>query len=172
LRFLTYFGFADDPRLDAGWETLFETLLGENCLKCRYQKQPCLWLAVKALWAFAVAPKRGDAPAAIACAAEALLSYDFDFEEKDSRWLRFGFPWYNQSDLLDMLEALAVCGYAPDPRFRALTQHLRQKQTDDGYWLKEGGSSAIRIGRKGQPNKWITLKALGILKKEAEVNDG
>jgi hypothetical protein len=68
--------------------------------------------------------------------------------------------WYFQSDLLDALEALAACGYAGDPRFRALTRHVLDKQQDDGRWLKEAGSTAVRIERKGQPSKWITLKAL------------
>ena len=71
--------------------------------------------------------------------AEALLSYTFDFEGKEARWLRFGFPWNYQSDLLDALEALAACGCAADPRFRALADHVRDRQGDDGRWLKEGG---------------------------------
>ena len=108
----------------------------------------------------------------IARTAEALFSRNFDFEGKEARWLRFGFPWYYQSDLLDALEALAACGYAADSRFRALAQHVRQKQGDDGCWLKEGGSTAVRIERKERPSKWITLKALRVLKKVAEANDG
>ena len=57
-------------------------------------------------------------------AAEALLSHPFDFAGEEARWLRFGFPWYFQSDLLDALEALAACGYATDSRFRALAQKV------------------------------------------------
>ena len=84
--------------------------------------------------------------------------------------MRFGFPWYFQSDLLDALEALAACGYTSDPRFRALAQHVVDKQQDDGRWLKEGGSTAARIERKGHPSKWITLKALRVLKKMGEAS--
>jgi|GEM_PF-4647059 len=62
------------------------------------------------------------------------------------------------------LEALAACGYAADSRFRALAQHIVAKQSDDGRWLKEGGSTAVRIERKGKPSKWITLKALRVIK--------
>ena len=100
--------------------------------------------------------------------AEALLSHQFDFEAADARWLRLGFPWYFQSDLLDALEALAVWGHAVDPRFGSLAQRLLDKQTQDGRWLKEGGSTAVYIERRGQPSKWITLKALRVLKSMEE----
>jgi hypothetical protein len=171
LRFLTYFGYGDDPREGEGWNAMIERLEQDDGLICWYQKQrPCHWLAVKALWAFSAAPVDWDVRAAMARAAEALLSHDFDFEGEEARWLRFGFPWYFQSDLLDALEALAACGYAADPRFRALAQHIMDKQQADGRWLKEGGSTAVRIERKGQPSKWITLKALRVLKTMEEAN--
>lgn len=162
LRFLAYFGYGDDPRVDEGWSAMIKRLQQDDGLICWFQKQrPCHWLAVKALWAFAAAPVDRDVRAVIARTAGALLSHDFDFEGEEARWLRFGFPWYFQSDLL---EALAACGYAADSRFRALAQHVVDKQQDDGRWLKEAGSTAVRIERKGQPSKWITLKALRVLK--------
>lgn len=172
LRFLAYFGYGDDPRVDKGWRAMVERLKRDDGLICWYQKQPCHWLAVKALWAFAAAPAGQDVRAVIARTAEALLSHDFDFEGEEVRWLRFGFPWYFQSDLLDALEALAACGYAADSRFGALAQYLVDKQQDDGRWLKEAGSTAVRIEGKGRPSKWITLKALRILKKMEEASDG
>jgi hypothetical protein len=172
LRFLTYFGYGEDPRVGEGWRTMIERLEQDDGLLCWYQKQPCHWLAVKALWAFAVAPAGWDTRAVIARTAESLLSHDFDFEGEEARWLRFGFPWYCQSDLLDALEALAACGYTADPRFRALAQHVVDKQQANGRWLKETGSTTTRIERKGQPSRWITLKALRVLKKMKEANDG
>ncbi|MGA9351338.1 MAG: hypothetical protein WBW48_21375 [Anaerolineae bacterium] len=169
LRFLAHFGYGDDPRVDEGWRAMIERLEQDDGLICWYQKQhPCHWLAVKALWAFAAAPKGWDVRGAIARTAEALLSHDFDFEGEEACWLRFGFPWYFQSDLLDALEALAACGYAADPRFWTLVQHVVKKQQDDGRWFKEGGSTAVRIERNGQPSKWITLKALHVLKQFGE----
>lgn len=173
LRFLAYFGYGDDPPVDEGWRAMIERLERDDGLICWYQKQrPCHWLAVKALWAFAAAPAGQDVRAVIARTAEAFLSHDFDFEGEETRWLRFGFPWYFQSDLLDGLEALAACDYAPDPRFRALAQRVVAKQSDDGRWSKEGGSTAVRIERKGEPSKWITLKALRVLKRMEEASDG
>ena len=173
LRFLAHFGYGDDPHVDEGWRAIIERLERDDGLICWYQKQrPCHWLAVKALWAFAAAPAGQDVRAVIARTAEALLSHDFDFEGEEARWLRFGFPWYFQSDLLDALEALAACGYAADSRFRALAQHVVDKQQDDGRWLKEAGSTAGRIEHKGRPSKWITLKALRVLKKVEEATDG
>jgi len=166
LRFLAYFGYGDDPRVDEGWRAMIERLEQDDGLICWYQKErPCHWLAVKALWAFAATPAGRDVRAVMERTSEALPSHDFDFEGEEARWLRFGFPWYFQSDLLDALEALAGCGHAADSRFRALAQHLVDKQQDNGRWLKESGSTAVRIERKGQPSKWITLKALRVLKR-------
>jgi hypothetical protein len=169
LRFLSHFGYCDDPRLDPGWDALAGRLMGEQPLRCRYEKRPCNWLAVKALWAFAVAPRERDMTAVAARTAEALLSYKFDFEAREARWLRLGFPWYFQSDLLDALEALAVWGHAADSRFGSLAQHILDKETEDGRWLKEGGSTAVPIERRGQPSKWITLKALRVQKSMEDV---
>jgi hypothetical protein len=57
LRFLAYFGFGDDPRVEQGWATMAEWLDRDDGLICWYQKQrPCHWLAVKGLWALAAAP--------------------------------------------------------------------------------------------------------------------
>jgi len=164
LRFLSHFGYGDDARLDPGWNALAGRLMEEQPLRCRYEKEPCNWLAVKALWSFAAAPAGRDVTAVAACMAEALLSYEFDFETREARWLRLGFPWYYQSDLLDALEALAVWGHAADPRFGSLARHILDKQTEDGRWVKEGGSTVVRLERRGQPSKWITLKALRVLK--------
>jgi hypothetical protein len=165
LRFLAYFGYRDDPRVEPGWKALVERLERDDGLTCWYQKQrPCHWLAVKALWAFAAAPATQEVHAAITRTAEALLSHHFDFAGEEAQWLRFGFPWYFQSDLLDALGALAACGYAADSRFRALARYVSEKQDDDGRWLKEGGSTAVPIERKGQPSKWITLGALRVLR--------
>ena len=165
LRFLAYFGYGEDPRVEPGWEAMVERLERDDGLICWYQKQrPCHWLAVKALWALTSAPDAQNARTAVTKTAEALLSHPFDFAGEEARWLRFGFPWYFQSDLLDALEALAACGYAADSRFRALAQKVREKQRNDGRWLLEGGSTAVRIERKGHPSKWITLKALRVLK--------
>ncbi len=165
LRFLAHFGYGDDPRVAEGWGMLIERLEQYDGLICWYQKErPCLWLAVKALWALAAAPEGQDVHAAVTRAAEAILSYDFDFEGEDARWLRFGFPWYFQSDLLDALGALVACGYAADPRLSTLTRHVVDKQQEDGRWLKEAGSTAVRIERKGRPSQRITLWALWVLK--------
>jgi hypothetical protein len=169
LRLLAHFGYGDDPWVGEGWRAMVERLERDDGLVCWYQRErPCHWLAVKALWAFAAAPGRCDVGAAMGRTADALLSHDFDFAGEESRWLRFGFPWYFQSDLLDALEALAACGYAGDPRFRALTQHVVDMRTADGRWLKEAGSTAVSMERKGQPSKWITLKALRVLKRAAD----
>ncbi len=164
LRFLARFGYAEDPRVEAGWAAMVQRFSHDDGLRCWYQKHPCHWLAVKALWAFATCPDPARVSAAIARTAEAVLEHRFNFAGDEACWLRFGFPWYYQSDLLDALEALAASGYAADERFRALAQHVRCKQGQDGRWLLQGGSTVMRMERKGHPSKWITVRALRLLK--------
>lgn len=79
LRFLAYFGYGDDPRVDEGWRAMIERLGRDDGLICWYHKQrPCHWLAVKALWAFTVAPAAQEVHTAMTRTAEALLSHPFD----------------------------------------------------------------------------------------------
>jgi hypothetical protein len=165
LRFLSHFGFGEDPRLQQGWQSMIDWLDRDEGLICWYQKQrPCHWLAVKSLRAFALTPDFLDVRAAITRTAEALLSHRFEFEGEEGLWLRFGFPWYFQSDLLDALEALAACGYSADARWGDLAQHVLAKRQQDGRWLQGGGCATARVEHVGQPSKWITLKALRVLK--------
>jgi hypothetical protein len=45
---------------------------------------------------------------------------------------------------------------------------IRQKQDDRGRWMLEydyTGKSWVDLGEKKQPNKWVTLRALRVLRK-------
>ncbi|MFQ6015250.1 MAG: hypothetical protein ACE5NP_07395 [Anaerolineae bacterium] len=168
LRFLVRFGYGEDPRTQKGFRHLAETLKDEDGLRCRSAEgQPCLWAAVKALWAFAEIPKamRSEhVQEVIERLAEAVLGYDFDFAEREKRWLKFGFPLTYQSDVLDATGALVRLGYGPDPRLRKFIEIVIEQQDEGGRWIKRTGATVIRGGRRGQPSKWVTLRALRILK--------
>jgi hypothetical protein len=81
-------------------------------------------------------------------------------------WLRLGFPLMYQTDILELLEIFADLKIR-DPRLQAALDILKSKQMKDGRWKLESsnnGKMLVNIEKKGQPSKWITLKALKVLK--------
>jgi hypothetical protein len=63
-----------------------------------------------------------------------------------------------------MLMVLAKLGHGKDPRFRQHAEIVLSMQDEHGRWAKRAGSRTIDAGKNGQPNKWITLNALRMLK--------
>jgi hypothetical protein len=81
-------------------------------------------------------------------------------------WLKFGFPLMYQDDVLEILEILAKLK-VKDPRLDDAVGLVERKRTDDGRWILEStfnGRFIADIERKGKPSKWITLKALQVLR--------
>jgi len=37
-------------------------------------------------------------------------------------------------------------------------------QTDDGRWVKRYGTRALQVEKRGQPSRWITIRALRAVK--------
>lgn len=80
-------------------------------------------------------------------------------------WLRFGFPLMYQTDVVELLEIFADL-QIKDPRLADAIKVVRTKQTKEGKWKLANsfnGKTLVDIEKKGQPSKWITLKALKIL---------
>lgn len=62
---------------------------------------------------------------------------------------------------------LAALGYGRDPRLANAMALVLQKQDAQGRWKLEHkyyNKVWVDFGRGGQPNKWITLRALRALK--------
>ena len=81
-------------------------------------------------------------------------------------WLRLGFPLMYNTDILELLGIFASLGHY-DPRLDDALAVLVSKQQPDGRWLLENtfnGKLQVRIEQKGKPSKWITLKALEVLR--------
>lgn len=82
-------------------------------------------------------------------------------------WKRFGFPLFYQSDALEVLDILTHLG-VKDGRMKRALDLLMEKQTVEGKWILENsfnGKMWVDIEKKGMPSKWITLKAVRILKR-------
>jgi hypothetical protein len=71
------------------------------------------------------------------------------------------------TDLLQNVEALVGLVYGNDPRLASALTIISEKQDAQGRWLLEydyTGKTWINFGAKKQTNKWVTLRALRVLR--------
>jgi hypothetical protein len=141
--------------------------------------QPCGWGAVKALKAFSqLAPHQHtpEVQQAIAVGVEFLFSRDpaaadYPYSEKvGPAWFKLGFPLSYWSDVLETVEVLADLGCGSDARLSNAVQFVLNKQDSQGRWKLENslnGKMWVDIEKKGKPSKWVTLRALRVLKRTA-----
>ncbi len=139
---------------------------------------PCAWGAVKAMLSFSKVPpslRTKRISAAIDQGVEFLLGcdpavadYSFGYGDKpSSSWFKLGYPLAYVADVLQNLEVLATLGQARDERLSHALQLIESKQDEQGRWKLEysyNGKTWFNIERKGRPSKWITLRALRVLK--------
>jgi hypothetical protein len=183
-------GYADDPRVQAALDWQARAITGAG--QVRYLKsgttgpgfacsanlgQPCGWGATKAMKALtAVPPDRRTPPVqrAIETGAEFLLSRDpaaadYPYTERvSSTWFKFGFPLSYWSDVLETTAVLVELGYGDDPRLDHAFQLILSKQDAQGRWKLENALNDkmwTNIEQKGKPGKWVTLRALRVLKR-------
>jgi hypothetical protein len=82
-------------------------------------------------------------------------------------WWKFGFPVFYVTDILQIASALNGLGYGNDPRLANTLEIIREKQDKQGRWTLEydyAGKTWVDFGEKNQPNPWVTLRALRVLK--------
>ncbi len=141
-------------------------------------KLACAWGAVKVMLAFSKLPAEKKTPlvkSAIERGVEFLFSvdpasaeYPHGYADKPSgNWWKFGFPVFSVTDLLQNVEALVGLGYGGDPRLRNAMDLIREKQDDQGRWVLEyhyTGKTWLDFGTRKKPNKWVTLRAVRVLK--------
>jgi hypothetical protein len=144
-------------------------------------KLPCAWGGAKVMMAFSVLPEERRTPLienAIQHGVDFLFSvdpakatYPSGFADKPSgNWWKFGFPVFYVTDILQILEALIGLGYGDDTRLENALNLIREKQDDAGRWPLEysyAGKTWVDFGPKKEPNKWVTLRALRVLKATA-----
>jgi hypothetical protein len=122
----------------------------------------------------------------------AVADYPFGTGNRPSSiWFKFYYPLRSQADVLQNLEALTALGQAQNPRLANALNLVISKQNQQGRWLLErtykeladtqekkvfywyqnslklyitGKELAEIQEKKGQPSKWVTLRALRVLK--------
>lgn len=142
--------------------------------------KPCAWGAVKALRALANIPVKWQSERvknATALAAEFLLSHDLSKANYPTsgrvsgEWFKFGFPLSYTSDVLEAVAALCDAGCAHDPRLQRAFDLVRNKREDDGRWKLRhslNGKMWVDIESKGKASRWVTLRALRVLRASGE----
>jgi hypothetical protein len=151
---------------------------GPNFACSANNQLPCAWGCVKVLMALGKWPKTRHSPLikeAVQQGVDFLLREDPSLanfptssgQKPSPNWWKFGFPIFYVTDLLQLAEALVMLGYGADPRLSQVLTIIRQKQDANGRWPLEYGYSGktwVDFGVKKQPNKWVTLRALRVLK--------
>lgn len=147
---------------------------------------PCAWGAVKAMLALSKVPESARTPAidaAIETGIEFLLGtnpatadYPMGYSEKPNRsWFKFGYPIGYVTDVLQNLEVLTALGCGQDPRLADAIDLLLSKQDAQWRWKLEytyNGKTWVDVEEKGQPSKWVTLRACRVLKRVSEEKAG
>lgn len=144
-------------------------------------KLPCAWGAAKVMLAFGRWPVERRTPlieraieqgvAFLFSVDPAAANYPSGWNDKPSgNWWKFGFPVFFITDLLQIVEALVALGFGHDPRLANALALVREKQDAQGRWLLEydyAGKTWVELEAKKQPSKWVTLRALRVLKNTA-----
>ena len=181
-------GLGGDARVQRGVDWLVQYMRLNDGVELEPQEAPyahydmcwgrhtCLMGVVKALKALAEIPPESRTPEisrAIERNAEFLLihhvyrrSHNTDRASKPG-WTKFGFPLMYQTDALEILDILTRLGVR-DPRMDDAVQLVRSKRPPDGRWLTENTYAAERMlipfEEKNAPGKWVTLRAMRVLK--------
>lgn len=186
-RMMTRFGHADDIRVRKLYDWLLEDQREDGGWNCS-QDTPGSLDVWEPLAAFAALPKAKRSPKmerGISMGAEFYLERKL-FEEGRpyAPWLRLHYPNHYFYDILVGLDVLTQLGFGGDRRLQPALKILMEKRRSDGSWLMDRSHPDVGPGmtvhpdkRKikplvieepGRPSKWITLKALRVLKRVEE----
>jgi hypothetical protein len=170
VRFLLQFGYGDDARTRAAVAWLLANQRDDGMWHCRPDdRYGCLrathdYLRAAVLdFAMAAHPATARAAAAV---------YDLLMEPRMSRyhtkerWTVLEYPYFSYS-AISALDALARLGYTLEhPKIARAMEWLLSRQSPNGTWPLDQSPhrSPFDVGRPGQPNKWLTLDALRVIK--------
>lgn len=82
-------------------------------------------------------------------------------------WLRFGYPLSYNSDALEALAALAAVGEKRREEYEPALQAVAAAADGEMRWKlrnTHNGKMLADVERKGEPSKWLTLRALQVLR--------
>ena len=147
-------------------------------MRCAGARIHAIWVSSKTLRALGAIPAEKRTPEVVETigkAAEFMLihhiykrSHDLSRVSKPG-WLKFGFPLMYQTDILEILDILTSLGIR-DSRMEEAVGLVLSKQDKQGRWTLENAYDLlVPVEKKGEPGKWVTLRALRVLKRWHEL---
>ena len=89
-------------------------------------------------------------------------------------WTRFAFPTWWHYDVLRGLDYLRAADVTPDERVAEAVDLVAAKRDSDGRWLlaaRYPGAMPVETGEgQGRPSRWITLRALRVIRWHERAN--
>ncbi|MHB1314746.1 MAG: nitrogen fixation protein NifH [Christensenellales bacterium] len=183
---LIRFGYLHDPRVQKGIQWLnrfarFNDGVEEHPQVPPYDKYEICWgkhtcfmgivKALKALSEIPEAERTGETVETIQKAVEFLLAHHIYKQSHNLNrvskpgWKKFGFPMMYQTDILAILDILTSLGIK-DSRMDEALNVVLSKQDADGRWKMENAYSLlVPVEQADEQSKWITLRALRVLKR-------
>ncbi len=180
-------GFLGDERVQKGieWITTYQRF-DDGAARApkgwpydRYEmcwgRHSCHLGAVKALKALSAIPpkqRNRDIKETLAKACEYMLAHHIYKRSHDLAkvskpgWLKLQFPLMYQTDILEIADLLTTLGIR-DRRMDDALSLIIEKQNEQGRWSLEStlnGKFWASIEKKGMPSKWITCRAMKVLK--------
>ncbi|MBI5547784.1 MAG: hypothetical protein HY901_28205 [Deltaproteobacteria bacterium] len=174
LRTFAMLGYRDDPRVRRTLELMLRTERADGGYLCEMHegkrvKKPvasCIRGAAKMLLAFAAFPETRSTRRCQALVDYFLRRgglYRMDQPDvpvvRESTWTVFPFTW--GSGLLDVLLGLSVLGLGRRSELDRAWQVLAEKRDPHGLYPLDWtpAQSLLKAGKRGAPNKWVTLYA-------------
>lgn len=177
VRYAYAFGLGDHPYTQDTLAFLSESKNGKEWCCTHNQNHPCLWGAIRTLYAYAIIPQEkrsGRIQTSIQSAlhmvyncAEMLTATTLSPSPKEhTLWRKISFPLYYQTDKLFTLRVLQELGELQNPKLQPVLSWLQTKRQKDGSWRTGSPykSKSWSYGVDSETvNQWTSLFSLSIL---------
>lgn len=187
-RFMTRFGYYDDPRTRRLFDRLLEDQKEDGGWHCWDSAEGTLdcW---EAMAAFAAIPK-GNLTRRVKNSIERGAAFYLErklFQEGGQRyrpWFRLHYPVHYYYDILVGLDVITALGFGGDRRLRPALEILNRKRRNERWPLervhpdppsyawgkgnRRRKTKPFALEEVGRPSKWVTLTALRVQKRIAE----
>jgi hypothetical protein len=169
VRFLIQFDHADDPRVRKALEWLLATQRGDGMWLCSRPGRGCLRATLDVLRAAVLDPEAAAHPAiarAAAIVCDLLMEPKMGRYHVDDQWTALEYPYFGYG-VVPALDALARLGYTLErSKIATAMAFLLSRQLPDGTWPLDQTPRRppLDFGVPGEPNKWLTLDALRVIK--------
>jgi hypothetical protein len=179
IRTFLQLGYRSDRRVQNSIQLLLGSVRNDGGYLCdahdperKEKAKSCIRGSLKALAAFAELGSEYWRHPSCKKLVEYFLSREGIYQKKDpSKFVNRDvqtmiYPFHWRAGLLEMLYYLSMMGYGNDPRLERAWKLLATKTDKEGRFLLEWTptQSPWKVGKRGSPNKWMTLYASLALK--------